>query len=50
MFVRNTDRWERHFEEATLELQERDEAVDRRIKSLEEFASAQYTATIIVDN
>ena len=34
------ERWERRFEEVTLELQERDEAVHRRIKSPEEFASA----------
>ena len=44
------ERWERRFEEATSELQERDEAVDRRIKSLEEFASAQYTAAVVANN
>jgi hypothetical protein len=42
--------WERRFEEATAELQERDAAVDRRIKSLEEYASSQYTTAVIADN
>ena len=44
------ERWERRFEEATSDFQERNEAVDRRIQSLEEFASAQYTAAVVADN
>ena len=44
------ERWERRFEEVTTERQEHDEAVDRRIKSLEDFAAAQYTAAVVSDN
>ena len=43
------ERWERRFEEATSKFQAQNEAVDHRIQSLEEFASAQYTA-VVVDN
>ena len=44
------ERWERRFEEASAELQERNTAVDQRIASLEEFASAQYTTAVVSDN
>jgi hypothetical protein len=50
---RSTECWEhleKRFEEASAALQERDNAVDSRLSSLEGFASAQYTATVVADN
>lgn len=50
---RSFEHWERsekRFEDATTTLHEREEAVDARIASLENFASTQYSAAIIADN
>lgn len=42
--------WEKRFNDATDDLKERNTVVETRIASLEEFASAQYFATVVADN
>lgn len=44
------ERWERRFEEASATIKERETIVDGRLLALEEFASTQYSATVVADN
>lgn len=50
---RSAERWERlekRFEDAGDALQEREQAVEAHISSLEDLTSAQYTAAVVFDN
>ena len=50
---RSAERWERlekRIDDASASLQEREGSVDARLLSLENFASAQFTAAIVADN
>lgn len=44
------ERWEKRLTEADAERKEHDDAVDERLLSLENFASAQYNAAAVADN
>jgi len=44
------ERWEKRLSDSDAERKERDDAVDERLQSLENFASAQYNTAAVADN